>query len=66
MARCCSPCDEVQSRGGEYAIHDCLVFIIFFAGMANATQLDLGIYVLFNVLYDVLAFSRPFQNGHYR
>ena len=25
MARCCSPCDEVQSRGGGYAIHDCLV-----------------------------------------
>ena len=28
MARCCSPCDEVQSRGGGYAIHDCLVFLI--------------------------------------
>ena len=26
MARCCSPYDEVQSRGGGYAIHDCLVF----------------------------------------
>ena len=25
MARCCSPYDEVQSRGGGYAIHDCLV-----------------------------------------
>ena len=28
MARCCSPCDEVQSRGGGYAIHDCLVVLI--------------------------------------
>ena len=27
MARCCSPCDEVQSRGGGYAIIDCLVII---------------------------------------
>ena len=27
MVRCCSPCDEVQSWGGGYANHDCLVLI---------------------------------------
>ena len=47
MARCCSPCDEVQRRGGGYAIHDCLVNPIL---MIYALKIDtLTVYLLLYV-----------------
>ena len=41
MARCCSPCDEVQSRGGGYAIHDCLVSATMFLEFWKRKQAEI-------------------------
>ena len=40
MAMCCSPCDEVKSRGGGYAIHDCLVDNIFVCSFNHSLKLQ--------------------------